>query len=416
MVSEETKAFVRSKQYLLYLIFFMGMVAVMDQYISTIKTTAIPLIVTEFGITEAEFSWWEAVYLAPTFLIFALNGLNDFIGRKWSILILMLLMGIPSLAIVYFTPSFHLFMVFYGMAMFATVSNMWTIPVSEEAPAEKRAKYVSIAYILGLIPLQAILPPVIIDVLGLHWKWMYGVMFLFLIPVFILWIFMKETQRYDTIRTERKEGKRKKHFYGLGVINRADVKYILFSAAIWICWLINSFLFFWAGHYFQVLNGYTLTQWSIVLLVTLIAAMIGGIIGGRIMDKIGRTKALIIGALGLAISLSVWGFVPRILLPVIAPLSGFFISFSYTWIVVYVPEVFPTERRGSCMGWTTTIARISYVVGPAFAAVMLTISTTMELFWIAAGAVMIFPILIVLAFNPYETKRQELEVIEGQRA
>ena len=152
-----------------------------------------------------------------------------------------------------------------------------------------------------------------------------------------------------------------------------------------------------------------------VLLVTLIAAMIGGIISGKVMDKIGRTTALIIGALGLALSLSVWGFIPRILLPVIAPISGFFISFSYTWIVVYVPEVFPTERRGSCMGWTTTVARISYVIGPMFAAVMLTISPTMELFWVAAGAVMLIPVALLLLFQPYETKVQELEVIERQR-
>ena len=57
----------RSKNYLVYLIILMGIVAVLDQYISMIKTTAIPYIIEEYGITASEFSWYEALYLAATF-------------------------------------------------------------------------------------------------------------------------------------------------------------------------------------------------------------------------------------------------------------------------------------------------------------------------------------------------------------
>lgn len=86
-----------SRNYLVYLIIFMGLVAVLDQYISMIKTTAIPYIIEEYGISASEFSWYEAFYLAPTFLIFLLNGLNDIIGRRLSILVLVLLMGLSTL-------------------------------------------------------------------------------------------------------------------------------------------------------------------------------------------------------------------------------------------------------------------------------------------------------------------------------
>lgn len=421
MNAEEMKSFVRSRQYLIYLIMIMGLVAIMDQYISTIKTTAIPYILREyFSTTNPEsyasvFSFWEGIYLIPTFFIFVLNGLNDIIGRKKSVILLVTIMGFSSIAMVFFTPSFHMFMVFYGIAMFTTVSNMWTFPISEESPAEKRAKYVSVVYIIGLIPLQALLPPLIINILGLSWKWMYGVMFILMIPVLVLLMFMKETQRYEHIKQERAQGIRKKHWFGLGVINRGDIRYILFSAAIWICWLTNSFFFFMAGTYFTEIHDYDLNQWSLLLLATLIAAMIGGVTSGRYMDKIGRTKTLIIGSLGLALSLSFWGYIPPNILPIFPPIAGFFVSFSYTWIVVYIPEIFPTERRGSCMGWTTTIARISYVGGPMFAAVMLAISPQMELFWIAAGLIMLVPVALLFAFKPYETKQQELEEIEQQR-
>jgi MFS family permease len=405
----------QSRSYLIFLILLMGMVAVMDQYLSTVKTTAIPYIIEEYGITASRFSWLEALYLISSFLIFALNGLNDVIGRKWAVLVLILLMGLSALGVVLWTPSLHLFMVFYALIMYGTVSNMWSISVSEESPAERRAKNVAIVYVIGLIPLQALLPPLLIDTLGLDWKWMYGVMFLFMVPVLVMWLFMKETGRYETIRAERRAGTRKRHFLGLGVIDRRDARYIAISAAIWLCWLIYSVLYYWGGYYFMTIKGYSLSQWSMVLLATLIMAMTGGYAGGWLMDRIGRTQALILGCVGVTVLVVLMGFVEGFALPVVTAASGFFTSLSYTWIVVYIPEIFPTERRGTCMGWTTTLARVSYVAAPALAAVLLEAFPTMRGFWVVTGVLMLLPIAIILLWNPYETRVRQLEEIETQR-
>ncbi|MFA5102000.1 MAG: MFS transporter [Candidatus Thermoplasmatota archaeon] len=406
--------YVRSKSYLLYLVFFMGLVAIMDQYLSMVPITYMDSILNEYGMSASQFEWWEALYLVPTFFIFALNGLVDIIGRKLSILVLILLMGLSSLAIVLFTPTFHLFMVFYAVVTFTTVSNMWTIPISEESPAQKRAKFTSIVYVIGLFPLSAIIPLYVIPNLG--WKWMYGVMFFFMIPVLVFWVFMKETGRYEEIKEERREGKKKRHFFGLGVINRCDVRYIIFSAIIWMCWLINSLLIIrWMGYYFMVIHGYARNEWLLVFLASGIMMIVGGILSGIIMDKIGRKKGFIIGALGFAFSLFLLGFGPVALLPVMGALTGFFIAFSYAWVIVYIPEIFPTERRGACLGWTTTVARISYVLGPVIAALMLEADPTMEWFWVVGGVLMIFAVCVVLLFHPYETKIKELEEIEVNR-
>jgi MFS family permease len=405
---------VRSKPYMLYLVFFMGLVAIMDQYLSMVPITYMDSILNEYGMSASQFEWWEALYLVPTFFIFALNGLVDIIGRKLSILVLILLMGLSSLAIVLFTPTFHLFMVFYAIVTFTTVSNMWTIPISEESPAQKRAKLTSIVYVIGLFPLSAIIPLYVIPTLG--WKWMYGVMFFFMIPVLVFWVFMKETGRYEEIKEERREGKKKKHFFGLGVINRCDVRYIIFSAIIWMCWLINSLLIIrWMGYYFMVIHGYARNEWLLVFLASGVMMIVGGILSGVIMDKIGRKKGFIIGALGFAFSLFLLGFGPVALLPVMGALTGFFIAFSYAWVIVYIPEIFPTERRGACLGWTTTVARISYVLGPVIAALMLEADPTMEWFWVIGGVLMIFAVCVVLLFHPYETKIKELEEIEVNR-
>jgi len=165
----------------------------------------------------------------------------------------------------------------------------------------------------------------------------------------------------------------------------------------------------------MTVKGYTLGQWSIVLLATLIMAMIGGVTAGSIMDRIGRKPAFIVGCVSLSLILLLLAFGQGWILPAAAIVAGFFTSFTYTWVVVYVPEVFPTERRGACMGWTTTVARVSYVVGPALAAILLKVSPTMEWFWVVAAVIVLIPIGIVYAFNPYETKTRELEEIEHKR-
>jgi len=404
-----------SRRYLAYLMAFMGLVAIMDQYLSTVKTTAIPYVLEEYGITASRFSWLEALYLVSSFFIFALNGLTDLIGRKWSILVLILLMALSALGIVLATPSLHLFMVFYALAMFTTVSNMWTIPISEESSAENRAKNVAVVYVIGLIPLQAILPPLLVNTLGLHWKWMYGVMAIFAIPLLVMWFRMRETRRFDAVSVERNAGRRRRHILGLGVIDRHDLRYIIISAAVWLCWLVYQVLYFWAGYYFMTIKGYTLGQWSMVLLPTLLMAMLGGVAGGWLMDRIGRQRSLLLGCVALSLCLVVLGFGRGALLPIAAIITGFFTSFTYTWIVVFVPEIFPTERRGTCMGWTTTLARISYVAGPALAAVLLQAFPTMEWFWVAAAVVILLPILILRIYNPYETRVKILEDIEVGR-
>ncbi|MCX6661777.1 MAG: MFS transporter [Euryarchaeota archaeon] len=404
----------RSKNYIIYLVFFMGLVAIMDQYLSMVPITYMNSILNEYGMTASQFEWWEALYLVPTFFIFALNGLVDIIGRKFSILLLILLMGFSSLAIVLFTPTFHLFMIFYSVVTFTTVSNMWTIPISEESPAQKRAKLTSIVYVIGLFPLSAIIPLYVIPTLG--WKWMYGIMFFFMIPVLVFWVFMKETGRYEEIKEGRKIGKLKKHFFGLGSITRCDVRYIIFSAFIWMCWLINSLLIIrWMGYYFMVIHGYARNEWLLIFLASGIMMIIGGIVSGYVMDKIGRKKGFFIGAAGFAFCLLLLGFGPVAFLPVFGALTGFFIAFAYAWVIVFIPEIFPTERRGACLGWTTTIARISYVVGPVIAALMLEADPTMEWFWVIGALLMILTIIVVLLFHPYETKTKELEEIEVNR-
>jgi MFS family permease len=121
---------VRSKGYVTYLVIFCGLVALVDQYLSLIETSAIPEIISFFGLGVDEFFKWQGIFGAVAFLVFVISYFADAWGRKIGILILLILMGGAAVLIgVIGTLSFWLFMVLYAIVILATNVNMWTIPV-----------------------------------------------------------------------------------------------------------------------------------------------------------------------------------------------------------------------------------------------------------------------------------------------
>ena len=405
--------FARNKKYLVYLTAFLGIVAMMDWYLSMLESTIKPYVLQEFGVSASTFASWETVYLIPTFFIFLLNGLSDIIGRKYTMLILVLLMGLSAFAVTLFSATFHGFMILYCLINFAVVSNLWTIPMSEESPAKSRGKMLMIVYAISMIPLSAILPPLIIPALG--WRWAYGITAAIALIAVAMWPFMKETNRFYQIKEERKLKLKKTHAYGFGVIKRRDVFYIFVSVVIWASWLFVSRALTWAGYYFMEIHKFTLTEWSIFLGAGGLASILGALTAGWTIDKIGRIKAFYISCIGLILSLILIGMLPRALLPVAPALGLFFLMFNYAWIIVYIPEIFPTEIRGTCLGWTTTISRGTFVLAPLAISAMLRAFPDMKFFWLMAGLFMLIPLLFIFFTRPHETMGEELEDIEVKR-
>jgi len=404
----------QSRKYLIYLVILMGSVALLDWYLSTAIAVALPHLLEEYSIKDFEFSMWEALYLIPTLFIFLLNGLNDIIGRKLSILLLLLLMGLPSIAIFYFANNFHLFMIFYAIINFALVSNMWTIPMEEEAPASSRGKLMGIVYSISLIPLAPIASFIIIPRFG--WKGIYAFGFVFMLLIIFGWLFMRETKRYEKIKEERKKGIRKKHFFGIGVIKKKDFRYIAIGTAIWFCWLAISFHLKYVGHYLQDIKNYSQNTFLLVFLVAQVLCIFAGFLAGWMMDKVGRGKTLAFSCIAVAILLILIDFSPGNIVLAVFPITYFFFMFMYTWIIVYLPEIFPTEIRGSCLGWTTTTARPSYIIVPLIISGLLRILTDMKFFWTFTALYPLIAFLIVIFTKPYETKKKELEEIEVERS
>ena len=400
----------RSGKYVAYLVVFMGLVGLLDQYLSQVEGPLIPFILEDYGITAPEFALWQGIYGIITFGVFFIAWFADAYGRRKGILILMLVLGIPALLIVFMTEgNFHIFMILYSLVILGTLSNLWEIPISEESPPEKRGLYGSLAFLIGLIPLFAFLAGPIAMSIG--WRWAYGIMFFFMLGLCIMWYFMKEPQRWEIAHKERgsKVLKIKK---ALKSLNRKDFTYILMCSLVYGLWTISYKLAAtWGGYYYMNILGYSEPQFRSILLIAASLTMVGALLSGILMDKLGRNGTMIIGCTGSMIAFVGIGITGS---PIFFWLGYLCMPIILGWLLVYFAEIFPTEIRSTAVGISGISVRAAYVIGPLIAALLLLTYPTMEGFWIWGGVFIIIP-LATLLIKPYETKGKVLEEVQEER-
>lgn len=399
---------VRSTRYLIFLVVTMGLISNMDSWLSLIESTAFPLAIADFGLTADSFAFWQGIFGIIVFGVFFIGWFADAYGRRLGIMLLTLVMGIPAILIVYLSTDVFIFLLLYSLVIMGTTSNLWEVPVSEEAPAKKRGLYGSTAFLIGVIPLYAILGNRIIYTTD--WRWGYGVMFFLMIVVLILLYFIKNPQRW--VDSHEARGKKLGIIEALKKLNRADYKYISIATVVYLAWTISfKIATSWGGYYFTTIQGMSSEDWTTLLTVAGLLLPISAIISGVLLDKGGRNIVLILGSLGsmvcyiglglTGISYFYWGMF-------------FFMAMVLAWIYVYLAEIFPTNIRSTSIGVCVTGARVGYVVGPLFASMLLTMFPIMDMFWVIAGLLMVVPLLAFLG-KPLETKGKTLEEIEVER-
>ncbi len=405
----------RSGRYLFFLILIMGLVGQMDVWLSLIESYAAPYILAEAGIAATPwiFGFWQGVFGVIVFLVFFIGWFSDSFGRKIGILALILVMGIPA-GLILFIPdisnlsNFFIFILLYSITIMGTTSNLWEVPIAEDSPAKRRGLYASIAFLISVIPLYALIGSDIIDALG--WRWGYGIMAIFMIVLLVFWIFMQETFRWKDVKEGRGE-KRLGVMEAIRSLSRRDLAYVAIASLVYLMWTISFKLgTTWSGVFFT--SFITAAEWSTILTIGGLMLPISAIISGVLLERVGRNFTLILGTLGSVISFIGLGltFLPAFFWGVY-----FFMAMVLAWIYVYVTEIFPTKVRSSSVGIAVTASRLGYILAPLIAALLLlTLPGNWLLFWIIAGLFMVFPLLSFLT-KPYETKGKELETIDEEK-
>jgi MFS family permease len=399
-----------SKGYMIFLVILMGLVSQMDNWLSLIETKAVPGVLASFGITAGEFAFKQGIFGIIVFGVFFIAWFSDAFGRKPGMIALVLVMGVPAILIVFLSSSLHVFLLLYSIIIMGTTSNLWEVPVVEEAHAKRRGLIGSIAFLIGVIPLYAVIGIRIIDAYG--WRWGYGVMFFFMVVLLLLLLFfMKESSRWKDA-AEARGNKRLGVVGALKKLKRRDVKYIVVATVVYLAWTIAfKMATTFGGIYFVNVLGYSDSQFNSVLTVAGLLLPISAIISGVLLDKVGRTFVLIVGSVG---SLACFAALGLTAIPVFYQGIYFFMAMVLAWIYVYLTEIFTTEVRSTSIGVCVTGARLGYVVGPLLASLLTSLFPSMRGFWIVCGALMLVPLLTLLT-KPFETRGKTLEDIEMQR-
>ena len=416
--SETTNEQGVSKRYMIFLVVVMGLMSQMDSWLSLIETKALPGIIDTFwnnpvgAAREAaliEFGLLQGVFGIIVFGVFFVAWFADAYGRRTGMMTLALVMGIPAILIVFMSINVYVFLVLYSVVIMGTTSNLWEIPISEEAPAKRRGLYGSAAFLIGVIPLYALLGSSIIDSYG--WQWGYGVMFFLMLVLMVLLYFMKDPQRWKDTAAAR-ENKRLGIMEAIRKLGKEDRKYLFIAIVVYLAWTISfKMATTWGGEYFTVVLGRT--DFNSILTIAGLLLPVSALISGILLDKVGRNVVLVIGSLGAVVSLIALGLTGN---PVAYQAAYFFMAMVLAWIYVYLAEIFKTEVRSTSIGVCVTGARLGYVVGPLISALLIDMfsATLWNGFWIFAGLMMIIPLFTLLA-KPLETKGKTLEEIEVER-
>ena len=230
-VSKESRQV--SKGYLVFLVILMGLVSQMDSWLSLIETKAVPGILSQFALSASEFAFLQGLFGIIVFGVFFIAWFADAAGRKAGMMTLVLVMGVPALLIVFFSVNIYIFLLLYSIIIMGTTSNLWELPISEEAPAKRRGILGGIAFFIGMVPLYAIFGSGIVDKYG--WQWGYGVMFFLMVILVVLILFMRNPRRWEN-SVQSRGGKR------LGVPppkNTVETRSSLLVSS-WVCRSLTS--------------------------------------------------------------------------------------------------------------------------------------------------------------------------------
>ena len=412
---------VRSKGYMTYLIIFMGLIALVDQYLSLIETSAVPYIREQFNIGLDEFALWQGLFGILAFLVFLLSWVADFKGRKIGILILLLMMSVSAIIIgLIGTLNIWIFFTFYSILILATNANLWTIPISEESPAKNRAINGSVTFLIGLIPLYAVLAEPIKNAFG--WPWMYGVFGIFGLVITIFWFFMKETKRWEEHKEEHKVSM-SKYRESLKLFDKKDWKFVLIAGFIYFFWNVSfKMLTVSVGDFYMNVVWGSLSEaeagdlWTKWYTFAGLSTILGALTIGIIMEKLGRIFGLIYCSIGAAVSVALMAYLNT---PIFLIMSYFFMASFLGFLLVYINELFRTKIRATGFGLAVTISRLGYVIGPLLGAWLLPSAVTIDeketfqIFYLAAAVIILLP-LLSLIWNKYETKSKTLEAIQEE--
>jgi MFS family permease len=374
--------------------------------------------------------------LAATQIGFAAGGvaagvLADYVGRRrtlmLSILCYAVFAGLTAMSWNYWSMLICRFFTGIGLGAewgpgAALVAEFWPAASRGRAGGTLHAAYgVGLLVASGIWALLSLLGPS-------SWRLMFVIGIL---PAFLLLYVRRQVDEpalWVAANADRREARKRLGSGGISPEDQALVQFTLLNVfsdpvlrrrvAYLLLMSIASVVGFWSAaawvpEYVAQVSAQTSAQShlsaSSAALIFATGAIVGYIVLGLLADSLGRKPTIWLYFLGaLIVSLCLFLLAQdRYLLLMLVAASGFFMSGQFSWMTIYLPELFPTRVRGTAMSLVFDSSRFIAGMGPLLAGWLIaslggirTAAATMSLIYLIG--------LIVTPFAGPETKGRPL--------
>ncbi|WP_248930518.1 MFS transporter [Paenibacillus hamazuiensis] len=398
-------------------------IIVCDGYDMFMLGAIIPALMKEWHITPIEagaLSSYALVGMMFGALIF--GPVADRIGRKNVILLCTVVFSVFTFTSGFAggAASFGAQRFIAGLGLGGVMPNLIAL-VTEYSPAKYRSTLVSVMFsghaLGGVVAslLAIYLMP------GFGWR---SVVWLSAVPLVLIPVLFKalpESLRFYVLKNQTDKvlsilnRLQRDHVYGPG--DRLEHTFAEKNAGFPVKELFRenrafSTVLFWISFFMCLLVMYGLSTWlpklmqgagyelgsSLTFLITLNAgAVIGAIGGGKLADRFGARKVLVIFFFIAFLSLLLLSFKPgMLLLYVLLAVAGGTTTGSQIIANSYVSQFYPAEMRSTGIGWALGIGRLGGIMGPTLGGVLLSLNLPLQMNFLSFAVPCVISALAIL--------------------
>jgi putative MFS transporter len=412
--------------------FAIGVATFFDLFDAIMIAFVLPALIGPWKLAPTQIgSLISAAYIGQFVGALFFGWLAGKIGRRRVILMTTLLYGLGSLlvATAWSPQSLFVLRVLQGFGLGGEVP-VASAYLCEWIAASKRGRFVvffELAAPLGILAAGA-LGAWIVPRFG--WRWMFIIGALPALLVFPLRRRIPESPRYLLETGRRDEAERivadiERQAGQMPVaapapsrpapVARAIPGYLAgVVGLIWFaCYFVNYGLTGWLPAIYNSVFHLDVGTSLRFGLVTSVAGLVGAVVCGLLIDRIGRRNWFMAAFAAAATALLVLAWLQPAdahIVAVLCSIAYIFISGCSAALYLYTPEIFPTDYRAFGVGAGSACARVASAVAPILVGMLLARTSMSEVFLMfgamsVAGALLSLPLL--------ETARKQLEAIVG---
>jgi len=401
-----------------HLLGIVGAANLFDNYGVAILGLALPQIQAGLGIAEADVGSLTAIVRLGVIPAIIFTVLADHVGRRRLLLVCIVGFTLTTFFTA-FTDMAAQFtaLQFLSRVFIAAGEMLAVVVVAEEFDADIRGWGIGMLGALGTLGhgVAAIIFSTV-NVLPFGWRALYA---LGIIPLLLLPWFRRslaETRRFELHRDSRAQisGVRAalQPFRDLARMYPGRM-IALCAALVPISFMLESAMVF-ASKSLQEVHGYSPGSVAVLFLTVGVLAPIGNVVAGRLADRFGRKRVMIVGMLVNSLSIALFYNTRGVWVPPVWGLMLLTLTMVLILFAALGSELFPTSYRSTASGVRAVVATLGASLGLWVEGLLYPVagSHATAITWMLV-ATPIAP--LVIAFFLPETANQELEDIAPER-